>query len=58
MVVQVRQRIHRGGVLVGAGAGAVTSTKAVPTGDFVGTLDTQTMTNKTLTTPIQVVQSW
>lgn len=38
-----------GNVLVGAGTGNVTSTKAAPSGDFVGTSDTQTLTNKTLT---------
>ena len=37
-----------GNVLVGAGTGAVTTTKAAPTGDFVGTTDTQTLTNKTI----------
>ena len=41
-----------GNVLVGAGTSAVTTTKSAPTGDFVGTTDTQTLTNKTLTTPI------
>ena len=41
-----------GNVLVGAGVGAVTTTKAAPTGAFVGTTDTQTLTNKTLAAPI------
>lgn len=41
-----------GGVLVGAGTSAVTTNKAAPSGDFVGTSDTQTLTNKTLTTPV------
>lgn len=41
-----------GNVLVGAGTSAVTSTKAAPTGDFVGTTDTQSLNNKTLLTPI------
>lgn len=40
-----------GGVVVGAGTSAVTTDKAAPSGDFVGTSDTQTLTNKTLTTP-------
>lgn len=40
-----------GNVLIGAGASPVTSGKAAPTGDFVGTSDTQTLSNKTLTTP-------
>jgi hypothetical protein len=40
-----------GGVLVGAGTSAVTTNKAAPSGDFVGTSDTQTLTNKTLTSP-------
>ena len=40
-----------GGVVVGAGTSAVTTDKAAPSGDFVGTTDTQTLTNKTLTTP-------
>lgn len=38
-----------GGVLVGAGTSAVTTDKAAPSGDFVGTSDTQTLTNKTIT---------
>ena len=37
-----------GNVLVGTGTSAVTTTKAAPTGDFVGTSDNQTLTNKTL----------
>lgn len=37
-----------GNVLVGAGTGNVTSTKAAPSGDFVGTTDSQTLTNKTI----------
>lgn len=41
-----------GNVLVGDGTNAVTTTKAAPTGDFVGTTDAQTITNKTLTAPI------
>jgi len=41
-----------GNVLVGNGTSAVTVTKAAPTGDFVGTTDTQILTNKTLTSPI------
>lgn len=41
-----------GNVLVGAGTGAVTTTKAAPAGAFVGTTDTQTLTNKTLTAPV------
>lgn len=40
-----------GQVLVGAGTAAVDLTKAAPTGDFVGTSDAQTLTNKTLTAP-------
>ena len=40
-----------GGVLVGAGTSAVTTNKAAPSGDFVGTSDTQTLTNKTITAP-------
>jgi hypothetical protein len=40
-----------GRVLVGNGTGAVDLTKVAPAGDFVGTTDIQTLTNKTLTTP-------
>jgi len=40
-----------GGVVVGAGTSAVTTNKAAPSGDFVGTSDTQTLTNKTITAP-------
>lgn len=40
------------GVLVGAGTSAVTTSKAAPTGDFVGVTDSQTLTNKTLTAPV------
>lgn len=39
-----------GNVLVGAGTSAVTTTKAAPTGAFVGTTDSQTLTNKLLST--------
>jgi hypothetical protein len=41
-----------GNVLIGAGTGAVTSTKAAPTGDFVGTTDTQALSNKSLGTDL------
>lgn len=34
--------------LQGNGTGAVTTTKAVPTGDVLGTTDSQTLTNKTI----------
>lgn len=37
-----------GNVLVGAGTSAVTTTKAAPSGDFVGTTDTQTLGNKSM----------
>ena len=43
--------LDSGNVLIGAGTNAITSTKSAPSGDFVGTSDTQTLTNKTLTTP-------
>jgi len=38
-----------GNFLQGNGTSAITATKTVPTGDVVGTNDTQTLTNKTLT---------
>ena len=40
------------GVLVGNGTSPVSTTKQAPAGAFVGTTDTQTLTNKTLTSPI------
>ena len=40
--------LTNGNVLLGAGAGSITSAKAAPAGDFVGTSDLQTLTNKTL----------
>ena len=40
-----------GNVLVGNGTGAVASSKAAPTGDFVGNSDSQTLTNKVMTSP-------
>jgi len=44
--------LTNGNVLVGNGTGAVTTTKTAPSGDFVGTSDIQTLTNKTITSPI------
>lgn len=41
-----------GSVLIGNGTGTITATKAAPTGDFVGTNDTQTLASKILTSPI------
>lgn len=41
--------ITSNGVMVGNGVGPVTSAKQAPVGDFVGTTDTQVLTNKTLT---------
>jgi hypothetical protein len=41
-----------GNFVVGNGTGAVSTTKVVPTGDVVGTTDSQTLTNKTLTAPV------
>ena len=38
-----------GNVLVGDGTNNVQTTKAAPSGDFVGTTDTQSLTNKTIT---------
>ena len=37
-----------GNVLVGAGTSAITATQAAPSGAFVGTTDSQTLTNKTI----------
>ena len=37
------------GVLIGQGTSNVNTSKQAPTGDFLGTTDTQTLTNKTLT---------
>ena len=44
-----------GNFLVGNGTSAVTTTKVVPTGAVVGTTDTQTLTNKTMTAATNVL---
>lgn len=41
-----------GSVLVGSGSSPIGATKTAPNGDFVGTTDTQTLTNKTLASPV------
>lgn len=46
-----------GNVLVGAGTSAVSTTKAAPTGDFVGTSDTQTLSAKTFSDYLQLTGS-
>lgn len=44
-----RTSLMLNGVLVGQGTAAVSSSKVAPVGEFVGTTDTQTLTQKTLT---------
>ena len=46
-----------GNVLVGGGTGAVTATKAAPSGAFVGTTDTQTLSAKRIN-PRSVAPAW
>lgn len=41
--------LNSGNVLVGNGVGPIQDSKVAPTGDFVGTTDTQILTNKTFT---------
>ena len=46
-----RETLTMGHFLIGAGTGPVDVTKPAPSGDVVGTTDSQTLTNKTLTAP-------
>lgn len=46
-----------GNVLVGQGTSAVSATKAAPSGDFIGTTDSQAMTNKTLTAGTNTIRA-
>jgi hypothetical protein len=46
-----RSTLDSNSVLVGNGTDPVTTGKEAPMGDFVGTIDVQTLTNKTISNP-------